>query len=202
MSAPQEPLHKCKFCSKELDKNVEVCTSCGYDPKTDTCLPQEELKKERKKKGPSPYEVKRRIALAVKTLLLAGIVLLIVSYKDQLVVSFKNLPDILNSMASGKKIDKAGVKMTAAPQESFAKKVGDKINEGRKKLFFEVEGICFVKDAKSYIVANGEILAEGDTLKGVTVRKIGKSTVTVEADGKAKELGVSQGVPFPAQKAQ
>ena len=201
MSEPKASSLQCKFCGKEIATAETTCASCGYDSKTDTCLPHDKLAA-KKKSSVDPEQIKQYMGLAVKVLVIGGIILLVFFFKGPFLVFMTQFPKRIVAMGTARRSGKEEADDTqkdARKGPSLKEKLGDVVAGEIRKHFFVVEGIFFVEGKKSYIIANGEILGEGDSFKGVTVHGIGKTTVVVEAQGKTQELGVSQKIGFPPQ---
>jgi hypothetical protein len=78
------------------------------------------------------------------------------------------------------------------------------INKKTKKKYADnglrIEGISYDPGSKSFIAVNGKLVSEGETIKGVIVKKIDKDSVTVIIEGEEKVFTVGQSIPLPKKK--
>jgi len=196
-------MKQCRLCGKTLKEEETICSSCGYDLKTDTVsqsfqpkLTASENKKEKDSKVGG-------VSLGVKKFALAGLVIVIVSicykynFNINTIVSEANR--LFNRIKTGKftrgkddkKADKEVKKVELVNVRSFDRYKKPVANKGLK-----IEGIFFDAKAKSFIIISGKLVCEGESFENITVKKIYKDSADLIIGAKIETLRVDQSIPF------
>jgi uncharacterized membrane protein YvbJ len=183
----------CRFCGGEVKDTDKICLKCGYNSQTDTIIPNfigQEKKEEIVKK-------KSLVSSGVKNFAFWGIVvmvlLLIFKYQAKLVDA---IYQVKSSIISDKnKVGKSAKTKPSSGKGNQIKVTGllgvrsfkapvDKSEHKEKKL----EGIFYDPKNKSYVVINGQLVSEGESLGNILIKTINRDSVEVVEDGDLKTL--------------
>lgn len=196
VEANKDPL-KCRYCGKALDRQGEVCRSCGYDPKTDTqvssFVPRDENKDKPKKKSNLGTLIIIFLML-LGTFLFFNVFLKGTNIKDALTKLFDKDKAVDSARNKTTKKDPKSKGLEGVLKQIFPEKT---IEDKRKELFI-VEGIAF-DPGKSLVLVNGEYYPEGGSLKNIKINKINRNSVEIIVGGESKTLEVSQSIRFPKE---
>ena len=200
-------MKSCRFCNHTLTDEAAYCPACGYDFKTDTIHP--ELKEQSSKKTPNKPANRKGSGIAprVKKFAFAGlsiVVLYLVLGRvnfDAAGITFKikSIFFDLRKMIPGKN-GQGSKSKEKAPEKKELLTVsffGGVENPQKYKDALVVEGIFFDPNAKSYVTLNGKVLAEGESLSEVLVKKINKDSVELIIAGKSKVLKATEEMALP-----
>ncbi|MCM8789495.1 MAG: hypothetical protein NC916_00530 [Candidatus Omnitrophica bacterium] len=192
-------MKECRLCKKPLEAEDAVCVFCGYDPKTDTvnfAFKEQQSSIEKAKaieKKIKREAEKKEIGPGVKKFALFGIAILIFSilyrYNFDVSLATADIRFFFAKLMGGKisaKIDKKKDKKNEKLEWINVKTFKSQKKIDAKKLV--VEGIFFDSKSGNYAVINGEVIAEGETVDNITVKKINKDSVEVIAGGEVKVL--------------
>lgn len=196
----------CKFCQRSMKDNDGICAFCGYDPKTDAISPTfiqqaDSLKSIKQKIKENERAAGTGIDPRIKNFAFIGLVIVAFSifYKNNFSISgvASEITHSFTRLKTGKFT--IGVFTKKKKKDKTAKKV-ELINMGsfqapqdialRKELV--IEGISFDPGYRSFVIINGKVISEGQSIDGATVKTINKDSVEVVVDGQRKVLGIKQ----------
>ncbi|MBN1912991.1 MAG: hypothetical protein JW788_01175 [Candidatus Omnitrophica bacterium] len=199
-------MKKCKYCQKDVQEEEKLCPFCGYDFKSGT-ITQVFSEEEAQKRKRAEKKISRKeggIDPRIKKFAFIGIAITIFSvlysYNFRLNIIFFDFKDkflggkkgglTLNSILGKKKKDQKieNIQLTDISSFNAPREAADYKN-------FTLEGIFFDPQGESYATINGQVLAEGESLENLRVKKINKNTVEIEIAGKVQILEVNQEIP-------
>jgi hypothetical protein len=181
----------CRFCSEVIGDQDEICSNCGYNPKTDT-LTVGFVKKEKKVRF---VQKQRKVSSGVKSFMFWGMATVVLSlgikYQGKLGDVIWKAKNIL-----------LGVKVKQSAQTSV------KTNPNKITRFTDVrsyqapadktpdkdikiEGIFYDPQGQSYVVINGRLACEKESFGDMVIKKINRDSVEVFQDGRELVLRVS-----------
>lgn len=191
---------ECRFCRNKISKEDAVCMNCGYDPKIDAINPQIrqqiEAEKRLKRASSGGSGEKGKVGRGVKKFAIIGFVIIVFSifYKynfdiSTIVFDLTTIIEKVLPIQSSKKAKEEEQKnMVFIDAGSFRKK---KSSNDRNLL---VEGIFYDPSNKNFVVINGKVISEGESLSCVTVKKIEENSVELLVSGETKVVRANQSI--------
>ncbi len=201
-------MKQCRYCEQNINDQDMICPFCGYDFNTGTmsqsfdklkAKARMEEKKVTDKTGAVRPSVKKFAFFGI------GIVVLSVFYKHNFNINSVISP-IFNKIV---RINLAKPKVVNSHNKK-ANKV-EKLElmnamffEGIKKAYrgdaLVIEGIIFDPEGKSRVIIDGNVLSEGESIKGITIKKINKDSVEVVIGQETKVFTVEQKILLENKK--
>ncbi|MBU1124965.1 MAG: hypothetical protein KKC84_02985 [Candidatus Omnitrophica bacterium] len=202
-------MKECRYCKQLIPEEADGCPACGYDPKTDTLNPALKSKKPVKNVRAQKETISRGMDWRVKRFVLigVGITFFSVLYKynfDPRGIIYEARQWIAIIVPAAKKIPFLGAKekkeeedtMRFTDMRSFEKSE----DTNKYKGVVLIEGIFFDPGGKSFVTANGMVLAEGEVIQGVTIRNIFPESVALEFEGQTVQVGLQETLKLPRRE--
>ncbi|MBP7216758.1 MAG: hypothetical protein KBA46_05675 [Candidatus Omnitrophica bacterium] len=212
----------CRFCSKPLRRQDEVCSACGVNQATGVVVkPVANVSEKLDKKARSEAYGKHSNAgfLVFVLLILFGVYAFFNKELVGLYIAKTRL--MITNLTSGKNAAKAKPGSAASAQKSTSAKKGAKGKSAeqdntlkfseimrqhfekeplaeKKYTTFKIEGIFFDPSNKSSAIINGKLVFEQDIVAGYTIKKIQSNTVEVESGTESKILKAGESFPLPS----
>jgi len=196
-------MKECYFCKRPLKEEDAICTFCGYNPKTDAIDPSFKSKISPAKKRGGQIKEKKLISAGfgvdprIKKFAFVGIVITLFSifYKYNFNINLvgyeashflKKIKADKFIIWQPKKKEAKGIdKSELINVRSFG--VPQMISRYKNKNLM-LEGIFFDHRGGSFVTINGKVIAEGESINNLTVKKINNDSVEVIIDGEIKVL--------------
>ncbi len=197
-------MKQCRNCGNIVDDLADVCTSCGYNFRTDTVDPSFVSKKTPAGKENIKEQKSTGVSSGIKKFAFVGLAVLIFSvlYKYNFNVNelYSNAGLLFNRIKAAKstqgkadknkkaqvqKVELINVRSFIKPQKEIS----------RKEL--KIEGISFDPKGRSVIIINGTVIPEGEQFNNIEVKKVNSETVELLVAGKPQTLRVNQRIVFP-----
>lgn len=196
-------MKECRFCKRPLKEEDAMCSFCGYNPKIDAIDPLFNSGISPTKKKGGRIKEKKLISAAfgvdprIKKFAFVGIAITLFSifYKYNFNINlvgyevshfFKKIKADKFIIWQPKKEEAKGIeKAELINVRSF--EVPQMISQHKNKNLM-LEGIFFDDRGGSFVTINGKVIAEGESIDNLTVKKINNDSVEVIIDGEVKVL--------------
>ncbi|MDD5130177.1 MAG: hypothetical protein PHS66_03900 [Candidatus Omnitrophica bacterium] len=182
----------CRFCENVIAPHDEICSNCGYNPRTDTMTASFV-----KKNKPAGFLRKQsKLSPAVKSFAFWGIIISLFSlgikYQGKFGDIAWNAKNVFLGIRDAKSARSLGktvpVKATRLIDVRSYKSPVDGSAADNKKI----EGIFFDPQGKSYVIINGQLVSEKENFAGWFIKKINSGSVEVVEEGREKLLTVNK----------
>ncbi len=181
----------CRFCQEAISDQEEICGNCGYNPKTDT-LSAGFVKKEKKLSG---GKNNRKISPGVKVFVSWGIIITVFSSGLKYQGKIGDIIWETKNFLSGNKMKKNNPASQEANQNKIARLIDVRSYSPASEKSLEkdrrVEGIFYDPQGISYVLINGQLVTEKESLGNLVIKKINSNSVEVTEEGKEKTLTVN-----------
>lgn len=192
-------LKVCRYCSREMKEKEVVCGYCGYNTETGVLSSSAPKKKEKAEKNREKKSGFRIFMSMAGISIIISLAMILFSGKSKDIFSYAR--SLIKQ--SGESKQKANImsKFIQAAKNPESKKFFEKIfpqkpGEEKSDAFFNLGGIFFDPEGKSFATVNERVVSEGESVKNIKVTKINHDSIEIEVGGKNKILKVSQSVPF------
>lgn len=177
----------CRYCEGTISDQEEVCSNCGYNPKTDT-LTAGFIRKNK------PAKRQVLVGSGVRNFACWGGLVIICSigfkYQSKIGDAFWEAKNIL----LGNKITKSAVS-TKSPQKTPARLIDVRSYKAPKHQISsesrKIEGIFYDPQGRSCAVIGGKLLYEGESAGKMLIKKINQDSVEVLENGQTQWLKVN-----------
>lgn len=173
----------CCFCKEEISDQVQICHYCGYNFQTDTLTPDFSRKAKIKNKG----KKKRLVGPGIKAfafwaalIIISSLIFKYYGKLGDLALEAKDFFKKDKKIKVNQSVGLLGVKSVKVSEEKF------------KSEEIKIEGIFYDPKGRSYVIINNQLIPEGESFAGISIKKINKDSVEVVQDGVAKNLSVKK----------
>jgi len=180
----------CRFCSEVIGDQDEICSNCGYNPKTDTLT----VGFVRKEKKVGFVQKQGKVSSGVKSFMFWGTAIIVLSLGIKYQGKFGDVLWKAKNIISGNKVSKSAPALGKNNQNKITRFTdvrsyqapADKSADKNIKI----EGIFYDPLGQSYVVINGKLVCGKESFKDMVIKKINRDSVEVFQDGRESVLKV------------